>query len=74
MKRRVNGTGSIYKSKKKPNLYVGELTIGYNISFDNQGNLKKSNKRKIFSGSTKKIVSQKMDEYKKIIFLYYLLI
>ncbi|CAI3596953.1 MAG: tyrosine-type recombinase/integrase [Clostridium neonatale] len=65
MKRRVNGTGSIYKSKKKPNLYVGELTIGYNISFDNQGNLKKSNKRKIFSGSTKKIVSQKMDEYKK---------
>ena len=64
MKRRTNGTGTIYKHKERNN-YIGELIIGYNISIDKQGNLKKRPKRKSFSGDTQKIVSQKMDEYAK---------
>lgn len=64
MKRRTNGTGTIYKHKERNN-YIGELIIGYNISIDKHGNLKKHAKRKSFSGDTQKIVSQKMDEYAK---------
>lgn len=63
MSRRTNGTGSIYKHKKR-NEYIGELVIGYNISIDEQGNLNKSPKRKSFSGKTKKEIAQQMEDYK----------
>jgi len=64
MSRRINGTGSIYKSEKRKK-YIGTLIIGYNYLPDNNGNFTKKPKFKSFSGNTQKIVAQKMEEYKK---------